>query len=119
MTLSDVSIKRPVFAWMLMLGLIVFGAIGFGRMGISQLPDVDYPVVNVSVTLEGAAPEVMETQVTDVLESAVMTIAGIRDISSTSRRGSARLPRLALQWRQAGTMLRRSFASPPFDTGTR
>lgn len=91
MTLSDLSIKRPVFAWMLMLGLIVFGAISFGRMGISQLPDVDYPVVNVSVSLEGAAPEVMETQVTDVLESAVMTIAGIKDISSSSRRGSARI----------------------------
>ncbi len=91
MTLSDLSIKRPVFAWMLMLGLITFGALGFFRMGISQLPDVDYPVVNVSVSLEGAAPEVMETQVTDVLESAVMTIAGIRDISSTSRRGSARI----------------------------
>lgn len=91
MTLSDLSIKRPVFAWMLMLGLIVFGAIGFNRMGISQLPDVDYPVVNVSVALEGAAPEVMETQVTDVLESAVMTIAGIKDISSSSRRGSARI----------------------------
>jgi len=91
MTLSDLSIKRPVFAWMLMLGLIVFGAISFGRMGISQLPDVDYPVVNISVSLEGAAPEVMETQVTDVLESAVMTIAGIKDISSSSRRGSARI----------------------------
>lgn len=91
MTLSDLSIKRPVFAWMLMLGLIVFGAISFGRMGISQLPDVDYPVVNVSVNLEGAAPEVMETQVTDVLESAVMTIAGIKDISSSSRRGAARI----------------------------
>jgi hydrophobe/amphiphile efflux-1 (HAE1) family protein len=88
-TLSDLSIKRPVFAWMLMLGLIAFGAIAFSRMGISQLPDVDYPVVNISVALEGAAPEVMETQVTDVLEGAVMTIAGIREISSTSRRGSA------------------------------
>jgi HAE1 family hydrophobic/amphiphilic exporter-1 len=91
MTLSDLSIKRPVFAWMLMLGLISFGAISFNRMGISQLPDVDYPVVNVSVSLEGAAPEVMETQVTDVIESAVMTIAGIKDISSSSRRGSARI----------------------------
>ena len=89
MTLSDLSIKRPVFAWMLMFGLIVFGAISFSRMGISQLPDVDYPVVNISVSLEGAAPEVMETQVTDVLEGAVMTVAGIRDIASVSRRGSA------------------------------
>ncbi len=87
MTLSDLSIKNPVFAWMLMLGLIVFGWIGFSGMGISQMPDVDYPVVNVSVTLEGAAPEVMETQVADVLEGAVMSIQGIQDVSSVSKRG--------------------------------
>ena len=54
MTLSDLSIKNPVFAWMLMIGLIVFGWIGFSSMGISQMPDVDYPVVAVSATLEGA-----------------------------------------------------------------
>lgn len=91
MTLSDLSIKNPVFAWMLMLGLIVFGWIGFSSMGISQMPDVDYPVVNVSVTLEGAAPEVMETQVADVLEGAVMSIQGIKDVSSSSKRGSCNL----------------------------
>ena len=56
MTLSDLSIKRPVFGWMLMIGVIVFGAIGFLRLGVSQLPDVDFPVVNVSITWEGAAP---------------------------------------------------------------
>ncbi len=87
MTLSDLSIKNPVFAWMLMLGLIVFGWIGFSSMGISQMPDVDYPVVSVNVTLEGAAPEVMETQVADVIEGAVMSIQGIKDVSSSSKRG--------------------------------
>jgi len=91
MTLSDFSIKNPVFAWMLMLGLIVFGWIGFSSMGISQMPDVDYPVVNVGVTLEGAAPEVMETQVADVLEGVVMSIQGIKDVSSSSKRGSCNL----------------------------
>ena len=91
MTLSDVSIKNPVFAWMLMIGLIVFGWIGFSNMGISQMPDVDYPVVNVSVSLEGAAPEVMETQVADVLEGAVMSIQGIKDVSSSSKRGSCNI----------------------------
>ncbi|MDE2293724.1 MAG: efflux RND transporter permease subunit, partial [Elusimicrobia bacterium] len=74
MTLSDLSIKNPVFAWMLMIGLMVFGWIGFSRMGVSQLPDVDFPVVNVQVTWEGAAPEVMETQVADVIEDAVMSV---------------------------------------------
>ncbi|MFA5161400.1 MAG: efflux RND transporter permease subunit [Elusimicrobiales bacterium] len=89
MTLSDVSIKNHVFAWMLMIGLIAFGAIGFGRMGISQLPDVDFPVINVSLTLEGAAPEVMETQVVDIVEDAVMGIQGIKEVSSVSRQGQA------------------------------
>ena len=91
MTLSDISIKNPVFAWMLMLGLIVFGWIGFSNMGISQMPDVDYPVVNVSVSLEGAAPEVMETQVADVVEGVVMSIQGIKVVSSTSKRGQCNI----------------------------
>ncbi len=89
MTLSDISIKNPVAAWMLMIGLIVFGWISFQRMGISQLPDVDFPVINVTVAWEGAAPEVMETEVTDVLEDAVMSIEGIQEVSSNSRQGQA------------------------------
>ncbi len=91
MTLSDFSIKNPVFAWMLMLGLIVFGGIGFRNMGISQMPDVDSPVVNVNVSLEGAAPEVMETQVADLIEGALMGIQGIKEVSSKSSRGSSRI----------------------------
>ncbi len=91
MTLSDYSIKNPVFAWMLMLGLIVFGWIGFTKMGISQMPDVDYPVVTVSVTLENAAPEVMETQVADVIEGAVMGIQDIKDVSSVSKDGQCNI----------------------------
>src|SRR5689334_21083935 len=87
MTLSDLSIKNPVFAWMLMTGLIVFGIIGFHRMGISQLPDVDFPVVTVTVTWEDASPEIMETQVADPIEDAVTSIEGIQDIRSTSRLG--------------------------------
>jgi HAE1 family hydrophobic/amphiphilic exporter-1 len=84
MTLSDLSIKKPVFAWMLMAGLIVFGGIAFLRMGISQLPDVDYPVVSVNIRLEGAAPEVIETSVVDIVEDAVMSIQGIRNVTSES-----------------------------------
>ena len=87
MTLSDVSIKNPVFAWMLMIGLIAFGWIGFHRMGISQYPDVDFPVVTVTVTWEDAAPEIMETQVADVIEDAVTSVEGIQDMYSTSQLG--------------------------------
>ncbi len=87
MTLSDISIKNTVFAWILMFGLIIFGAIGFSRMGISQMPDVDFPVLTVTVTWVGAAPETMETSIADVIEDSVMTIEGIRNISSTSMEG--------------------------------
>ncbi|MBY0515514.1 MAG: efflux RND transporter permease subunit [Bacteriovoracaceae bacterium] len=91
MSLSDLSIRRPVFAWMLMLALIVFGILAFRRMGVSQLPDVDFPVVNISVAYEGAAPEVMELDVVDPIESAVVAVEGVKAISSSSRLGSANI----------------------------
>lgn len=72
-----------------MFGLIGFGLISFSRMGLSQLPDVDFPTVTVSLSLPGAAPEVMETQVVDIVESALMTVEGVQRISSTSKSGSA------------------------------
>lgn len=72
-----------------MFGLIGFGLISFSRMGLSQLPDVDFPTVTVSLSLAGAAPEVMETQVVDVVESALMTVEGVQRITSTSKSGSA------------------------------
>ncbi|MBI4343708.1 MAG: efflux RND transporter permease subunit, partial [Candidatus Omnitrophica bacterium] len=88
-SLPDLSIDNPVFAWMLMAALIVFGTIGFRRMGVSQLPDVEFPVVSVQLTWEGAAPEVMETDVVDVVEDVITSIQGVREISSTSRQGDA------------------------------
>ncbi len=91
MTLSDTSIKHPTFALMLMIGLIVFGLIGFHRMGISQLPDVDFPVVTITVTWEDAAPEIMETQVADVIEDAVMSVEGVKDVYSTSSMGQTQI----------------------------
>lgn len=87
MSLSDISIKNPVFAWMLMLGLMFFGLFSYGRMGVSQLPDIDSPVVSVSVSWEGAAPEVIEKDVVDELEQALMTVQGVKQITSTSRQG--------------------------------
>jgi hydrophobe/amphiphile efflux-1 (HAE1) family protein len=89
MSLSATSIRNPVFAWMLMFGLIVFGAIGFSRMGISNMPDVNFPVVNISLTLENAAPEVMEADVVDLIEDAVMGIEGLKSISSSTSQGRA------------------------------
>lgn len=89
MTLADISIRRPVFAWMLMCGLMIFGFISFQRMGVSQLPDVDYPVVSIQLSWEGAAPAVMETDVVDIVEENMTAIQGVKDISSSIRQGSA------------------------------
>ncbi len=89
MNLPEIAIRRPVFAWMLMAGLILFGLISADRMGISQLPDVDFPVVSVRVEWPGAAPEVVETNVVDVIEDSVMTVEGVRSVTSTSRYGAA------------------------------
>jgi hydrophobe/amphiphile efflux-1 (HAE1) family protein len=91
MSLSDVSIRKPVFAWMLMAALIIFGYLSMRRMGVSQLPDVDFPVVNISVIYEGAAPEVMELDVIDPIESAVLSVEGVKTISSNARLGSANI----------------------------
>jgi hydrophobe/amphiphile efflux-1 (HAE1) family protein len=95
-TLADISIRNHVFAWMLMLGLIGFGIVAFRGaggvvrgLGVSQNPDVDFPIVNVSVTYEGASPEIMETDVVDFIEDAVTSVEGVKQINSTSRQGSA------------------------------
>src|SRR6516165_6978662 len=84
MSLSALSIHRPIFAWMLMSVLIVFGAISFFKMGISQLPDVDFPVVSVNIRLEGAAPGVIETEIVDLFESSVMGVEGVKNVTSRS-----------------------------------
>jgi hydrophobe/amphiphile efflux-1 (HAE1) family protein len=92
MGLADVSIRRPVFAWMLMIALIVFGGVSwmFG-LGVSQFPDVDLPTVSVQLTLPGAAPEVMESDVVDEVESALIQVEGITSMSSSCREGNARV----------------------------
>lgn len=87
MNLTEISLRKPVFAWMIMFSFIFFGANAFNSMGISELPDVDFPVVNVSVTWEGAAAEVIELDVVDVLESSLISVEGAKSLSSRARRG--------------------------------
>ncbi|HRY42578.1 MAG TPA: efflux RND transporter permease subunit [Thermoanaerobaculia bacterium] len=89
MNITEVCIRRPVLAWMLMAATIVFGGVALSRIGISQFPDVDSPTISVSVTWEGAAPEVMEHDVVEPLEEAVMQVEGIKSLTSSSRQGSA------------------------------
>jgi hydrophobe/amphiphile efflux-1 (HAE1) family protein len=87
----EMSIRRPVFAWVLMFALIVFGAICLNRMGISQMPDVDFPVLNISVNYEGAAPEVVEADLIVPLEERLLTIEGIKEMRSNASQGSGRI----------------------------
>jgi len=89
MTLSDLSIRRPVFAWMLMLGLMFFGVICFFQLGVSQLPEATQPVLTISTAWVGAAPEVMETEIVNPIEQAVISVQGIQDIESNMRQGIA------------------------------
>lgn len=91
MSLSDISIRKPVFAWMLMAAMIIFGYLSMRKMGVSQLPDVDFPVVNIQVIYEGAAPEVMELDVIDPIESAVLSVEGVKTLTSSARLGSANI----------------------------
>ncbi len=67
-----------------MSALVIFGGISFFKMGISQLPDVDFPVVSINIRLEGAAPEVIETEIVDFVEDAVMGIQGVHNVTSRS-----------------------------------
>src|SRR4051812_9037611 len=76
---------------MLMAGLLVFGGISYLGLGISQLPDVDFPVITITVTWAGAPPEVMEQAVADVIEDAVMSVDGTQLVQSTSSEGSTQV----------------------------
>jgi multidrug efflux pump len=90
-TITEVCVKRPVLAWMIMLATIVFGVVAVQRIGVSQMPDVDFPTISVSVTWEGAAPEVMENDVVQVLEDALAQVEGAKSLTATSRQGSAQI----------------------------
>ncbi len=87
MKLSDLSIRRPVLASMISLGLILFGAIGYTRLAVREFPDVDPPIVSVSTQLEGANPQVVESAVTDILEEELSTVEGLRTLTSSSQEG--------------------------------
>jgi HAE1 family hydrophobic/amphiphilic exporter-1 len=89
MFLSDVSIKRPVFATMMMLLLVVLGLVSYKRLAIDEYPDVTYPTVSVSTSYPGASPEVMMRQVSKPLEEALNTVQGIKEINSTSSEGNS------------------------------
>ncbi|MEW6410571.1 MAG: efflux RND transporter permease subunit [Nitrospirota bacterium] len=87
MWLANTSIRRPVFATMVILALVVFGVVSYPRIGLDLFPKVDFPMVNITATLKGASPEIMDIDVTDKIEEAINTINGVKTIASTSIEG--------------------------------
>jgi HAE1 family hydrophobic/amphiphilic exporter-1 len=89
MTLSDASIRNPVFAVMLSAAMVVFGYLGYREMGISQFPEIDFPVVNVTTRWEASSPDIVDEVLTDVIEDAVSSVEGIDYIQSQSSIGTS------------------------------
>ena len=87
MTLPELSIKRHALAWMLSGVIILFGIISYQRIGVDRIPAIDFPVITISTTLRGANPDVVDTSITSVIESAINTTPGIEHIQSASSPG--------------------------------
>lgn len=91
MSISSLSIRRPVLAIVMNIFIVIIGFIGFSYLGVRDYPSVDQPFVSVSTSFTGANADVIETQITEPLEQAINGIQGIRSISSSSRDGSSRI----------------------------
>jgi len=91
MMISDVSVKRPVFAIMMTAALLVLGAFSYRELGLDLMPKTDAPVVTVNVNLPGASAEEIETQITKRVEEAVNTISGIDELRASSDQGNSRV----------------------------
>ena len=89
--LAEICIKRPVFATMLILMLVVLGLDAYRKLGVDLLPKVEFPIVTVTTPLRGASPEEVETQVTKRIEEAVNTVSGIDELASNSFEGVSRV----------------------------
>jgi len=89
--LSDLAIRRPVLAAVASLLIIVFGIGVLQSLPVRELPDIDTAVVTITTTYRGAAPEVIDTDITEIIEGSVAGVAGVKNISSSSRRGRSRV----------------------------
>ena len=85
--LAEICVKRPVFATMLILSLVVVGAFSFMSLGVDLFPKIDFPTITITVVNPGASPQEMETEITEKLEEAVNTISGIDELRSSSIEG--------------------------------
>ncbi|MGZ4000237.1 MAG: efflux RND transporter permease subunit, partial [Mucilaginibacter sp.] len=91
MSLSSVSIKRPVLATVMSIVIVVFGIIGYKFLGVRDFPSVDPPIITVSTSYSGANADVIESQITEPLEKNINGVPGIRNISSTSSVGQSQI----------------------------
>ena len=91
MWLADTSIKRPVFATMFIMALVILGLVSYPEIGVDLFPRVEFPIVNITTTLKGASPEIMDIDVTDKIEESINTINGVKTITSTSAEGVSRI----------------------------
>ncbi|MGQ0675811.1 MAG: efflux RND transporter permease subunit, partial [Rhodospirillales bacterium] len=89
MILSDVSIKRPVFATVISLILVIFGLFAFQNLPVREYPAIDPPVISITTLYKGASNQIVESQITQLIEDQIAGIEGVRLISSTSREGSS------------------------------
>src|SRR4030066_2422573 len=87
MNLPELSIKRHVLAYMLSGVLVLLGLIGYQRIGVDQFPHIEFPIISVTTTLNGANPENMDMSVTNVIETAVNSVPGIEHVQSSSSPG--------------------------------
>ncbi|KOF01632.1 acriflavin resistance protein [Roseivirga seohaensis subsp. aquiponti] len=88
-SLSTISIKRPVLAMVMNIIIVIFGVIGFSYLGVREFPSVDPPVISVSTSYAGANAQIIEAQITEPIEEALNSIAGIKTLTSTSRDGGS------------------------------
>ncbi len=87
MLLSDLSVKRPVFAAVVSLLLVAFGALSFERLALREYPDIDPPIISISTNYTGASAEVVESRITQIIEDRIAGISGIKTVSSSSQDG--------------------------------
>ena len=91
MSLPEICIRRPVFATMLVVSLVVLGLASLRTLGVDIYPKVDFPTVTVTTRLEGASPEEIESQITKRIEEAVNTISGLDELRSTTIEGQSQI----------------------------
>ena len=91
MSLSSVSINRPVLSIVLSLLIVIFGIIGYRALSVREYPSVDPPIITVAASYTGASADVIQSQITEPLEESINGIAGIKNLTSSSRDGGANI----------------------------